>query len=302
MASGKKTYFLVPGWDIPASAIQLGNIIADPTEPHKPLNPIPPQRLEASATPEVTSTSTSTASFTIDTQTYPTKVTNYTTTLFSNKSNKLSLFAQFLQIFGLGGETSVEFTSDDVDTCTFETLLTEWFIPSAQFINGAMAQEPIQGFLKMAPPKTPLYVITGLRTGAGITAKTVNSKGKNLSGKIGVDGTPAGLPLSAGPLAEHRRKKGEEVAWEAEGPLVFAYQLYRVKFAKGAWDKKGFVKGALFGVDEEGKVKNVTVDEEGDNEDFAEELEDVDVKEGWDEVDGEECVVIVPERRGRGLV
>lgn len=41
MAAPKKTWFLAPTWDIPPSAIRLGHIICDPTEPHYPLNPVP---------------------------------------------------------------------------------------------------------------------------------------------------------------------------------------------------------------------------------------------------------------------
>lgn len=41
MAAPKKTWFLAPTWDIPPSAIRLGHIICDPTDPRYPPNPVP---------------------------------------------------------------------------------------------------------------------------------------------------------------------------------------------------------------------------------------------------------------------
>ncbi|KAL2069485.1 hypothetical protein VTL71DRAFT_14164 [Oculimacula yallundae] len=153
MASTKKTYFLVPGWDIPPSAIQLGNLIADPTEPHKALNCTPTSHLVhthanpstsksvLNSTPTTSSTVSSTAKSTrlesrtrIDTKIHTTTLTNYIVSLSSSKSNKLGIFAQFLQIFGLGGESSVEYTSENAGRCTFSSLTTEWFSPSQSFL------------------------------------------------------------------------------------------------------------------------------------------------------------------------
>ena len=227
---------------------------------------------------------------------HQTTATNFSITLSQKKCNKFGLWAQFLQVFGLGGEFSVEFSSDRVDTCTFETMVTEWLTPPTRLVNEAVKAEQVQGFLKMAPPKTPLYIITGLKTVSGVTASTSRANASGYTAQLGADGTAAGVPVTVGPKTGHTGARGEQVSWKCQGPLVFAYQLAQISFKKGAWVMKDYQKGAMFGMDQEVGGTEIEVDESEAERDFVNELEDVEVREGWDEGNGEECVVVVPKR------
>jgi len=113
MANKAKTYFLVPGWDFPVGSIQLGAVIADPAFPHRALN-------EDDLVP-------------IDTKIHPSDKYDFSSTIDKSRSNKFGLWAQFLQIFGLGGGLSVAFDKGAIDSYSFKHMHTEWFLPSAAF-------------------------------------------------------------------------------------------------------------------------------------------------------------------------
>ncbi|KAG9852451.1 hypothetical protein KCU98_g1171, partial [Aureobasidium melanogenum] len=304
MSNRTKTWFLVPGWNIPPEAIHLGGIIEEPTEPHLPiLRSIPPTRLELPVDAAIsTSTGVNSATYDsstdvspgssnyhIDTDIYTTTKTDFSFSLRNSTSNKMGIFAQFLQVFGIGAEAGVDLTIDGVDDFKFESETEEWFVPSMAFVQSAVKQPWAQTFLQGSPRKTPLYVITGIRTVRGITARSSASKEKSVGGKVSIDATGTGVPINAGPVAQHIRGAGEEIKWNCKGPLVFAYQLARIKPNKAAWTVKSYKKGAFFGTDQ--KQEDVEI---GLDDDFLEDLEFVDVREGVQDVDGSDCVVVVP--------
>jgi hypothetical protein len=297
MANRKKTYFLVPGWDIPPAAIQLGNIIADPTAPHMPLN----------------GSFTKTKAPDIDTPIYPTSTKNFKTSSFSSRSNRFGIWAEFLQMFGLGGEASVSFSHGDEDTYSFGEMQTEWFSPSADFVERSVRADNVQDFLKMAGRKTPLYIITGVKTVRGATVSTSQFKTHGHAGHFGVDGTSIGAPITVGLKVGHERQKGQKVSWRCEGPIVFAYQLAQVRFKKDSWVIGSYEKGALFERTDEksdlGPTVGVTVPilldegkalardgalDDSQSVDSDALLEGMQLKSGFDEEMGEECTLVVP--------
>jgi hypothetical protein len=189
----------------------------------------------------------------------------------------------------MGAEAGIELATSGTDTFTFETETEEWFVPSMQFVQQSIEQPAVQTFLKGSPSRTPLYIITGLRIARGITAGSSVKKDAMIGGQVSLDTSGAGVPLNVGPVLQHSRGTGEEVQWKCEGPLVFAYQLARVKPNKADWMAKSYNKGAFFGSEQNQKDMELGVDD-----DFLDELEFVEIGDGIEDIDGSACVVVAP--------
>lgn len=286
------------------SAIQLGSIVAEPTEPHLTIqNSLPVERSQTRVEPAISASTavnsgTSNPSSTIqrnsislhiDTEIHTTTKTNFTLSLSKSSNNKYGLFFQFLQLLGIGAEAGIELNSSGTDTFTFESETEEWFAPSLQFVQQSIKQPAVQMYLNGTPGRTPLYIVTGLRVATGISAGTSMNKDKAISGQISVDASGAGVPISIGPVAQHSRGNGEQVQWKCDGPLVFAYQLARIKPNKADWTAKSYKKGAFFGTERPQKDVEIGVDA-----DFLDELEFVDIREGIEDANGGACVVVAP--------
>ncbi|OCK93839.1 uncharacterized protein K441DRAFT_660582 [Cenococcum geophilum 1.58] len=236
MANKVKTYFLVPGWDFPVGSIQLGAVITDPAFPHRALN-------EDDLVP-------------IDTKIHPSDKYDFSSTIDKSRSNKFGLWAQFLQIFGLGGELSVAFDKGAIDKYSFKHMHTEWFLPSAAFAKACVKVPNVADFLEQTEYKKPVYVITGLKTVEGASVTTAKSKGRGLKAKLGFDGTPPAVPITVSPEAEHQNNESETDGFENSSAIVFAFQLSKVASKEGGQNVsvKEHTKGALYGVREKKKV------------------------------------------------
>ncbi|KKY19265.1 hypothetical protein UCDDS831_g05469 [Diplodia seriata] len=186
MANQKKTWFLVPGWDIPPSAIKLGSIIADPTAPQKAI--ITPESLQsqvsvsdpAPAREPAPSCSGTTSQYdsAIRADVNTTVVTDYSMNTKDGRSSIVGIFAEFLQVFGLGG-ASIQFSKERVQSYAFEKMETTWFLPPLAFAQEALADQKVQGFLQMVGTRRPLYIISGVKTvwGADVSTKVEKSAG-----------------------------------------------------------------------------------------------------------------------------
>lgn len=290
MSDRVKTYFLVPHWDIPPDALQLGNVLDDPTQPHLSLyGSQPPSR------PDSTPFSTN-EGFVIDTPIRTVNKPGFSITTNRHGSNKLGIFAQFLQVVGIRAQAGLQRESSDIETFVFDSHVEEWFEPSMNFIEKVLAQPAVQTF-RTGKSKAPLYIVTGVRTVEGITAGTDATKEKTISGELSVDATGSGVPLNIGPTIEHTRGKEQEIKWTSPGPLVYAYRLCRIRPNK---KPKAFNKGAFYGVDPKQQDVDIGLDIDflkaiTGNEEDAEDVDDeVDVQEAVDDVDGTDCIVVVP--------
>lgn len=233
MSNKVKTYFLVPGWDFPIGSIQLGSIIASPLFPHRSF-------IENDAIP-------------IDTKVHLSDKYDFSTTLDKSKSNKVGLWAQFLQIFGLGAEASVSFDKGSIDTYAFQHMQTEWFLPSKAFVEACVKNTNVVDFLEQTNFRKPLYIITGLKTIEGASVTTVNSKGRGVYAKLGFDGTPAAVPVTVGPEVERNIEESETTSFEKSSPVIFAFQLTAVRCKEGNENVmvKDYTKGAMFAAGDE---------------------------------------------------
>lgn len=228
MSNKVKTYFLVPGWDFPIGSIQLGSIIASPSFPHRSLteNDIIP----------------------IDTKVHLSDKYDFSTTLDKSKSKKFGLWAQFLQIFGLGAEASVSFDKSTIDTYAFQHMQTAWFLPSKAFVDACVKNTNVVEFLEQTNFRKHLYIITGLKTVEGASVTTVKIKGRGVNAKLGFDGTLAAVPVTVGPEVERNIEEYETASFKKSSPVIFAFQLTAVRCKEGNENAivKDYTKGAMF--------------------------------------------------------
>ena len=120
-------------------------------------------------------------------------------------------------------------------------------------------------------------------------------KERTIGGGVNADATAVGVPLNVGISAERGRGRGESVEWECEGPIVFSYQLVKLRRKKGTWVKEEYTKGAFMSVEDK---EDAVEEDEGD---IAEGLDEDEVEvrdDGWDDLASEECRVITPLRSG----
>jgi hypothetical protein len=276
MSNKVKTYFLVPGWDFPVGSIRLGSVIANPSQPHIAL-----WTIEAAE---------------IDTPTFPSHKYDFTETIGQTKKGKVGLFARFLQIFGVGAEASVQHDEKNVEKYSFKDMCTEWFLPSDKLIKKATDSSRVVGFVEQSDYEAAVYMVTGLKTVTGASVTTLKSKGRGLRVALGFDATPAGVPVSIGPEAEHSSQGSEYATFSNSSHVVFAYQLKLIKIdEEKAISTSEFNDGALFGVHDQGSKARHTLQSKDTLSD--EELKTAfgeGVTSTFDEADDEECICVVP--------
>jgi len=212
-------------------------------------------------------------------------------TVDRSKDRKIGLWAEFLEIFGLGGKLSVQYDKSQVETYSFTRMKTEWFLPSKEFVEKRVKSTEVAEFLDQMDYKVPVYIITGLKTVEGASVTSTKSKGRTFHAKLGLDGTSVAAPVTIGPEGDYSTKESETVTFTNSTPIVFAFQLSKVswKEKKGATMKE-YTKGALFGVDKDY--------EELDNYDLEQTLEQGEGKNFVsvaDEDDEAMCLCILPE-------
>lgn len=206
----------------------------------------------------------------IDTKVQVSEKYDFSSTLDKSKFKKIGLWAQFLQIFGLGAETSFSFDKSSIDTYAFQHMKTEWLLPSKTFAEACVKNANIVAFLEQTNFRKPLYIITGLKTVEGASVTTVKSKSRGIHAKIGFDSTPAAVPVTIGPEVDRNVEGSVTASFTNSSPVVFAFQLTAVHCKERSKDVMlaGYTKGALFGLEEE-------------NEDLELEIELLEEMEGF---------------------
>ncbi|OBT62031.1 hypothetical protein VE03_08272 [Pseudogymnoascus sp. 23342-1-I1] len=136
-------------------------------------------------------------------------------------------------------------------------------------------------------------MVTGVRHVTGFIASSRSGEERSRGGGVNADATALRVPLAVGVNAEREVGAGETVAWECEGPIVFVYQLEKLTRRNTEWDQKEYNKGAFMGIGETEKDEWVVEGEAGILEGLDE--GEVEVRDdGWDDLEEEACVVVVP--------
>jgi len=228
-----KTWIPAPNWDVPAASpvVVLGSIIEDPKNPESRINKNGPVAVP-------------------DTKIQQGQKTDWETTTDELRSGKIGLWAQCLQVIGLGGDFSLSALKSSLENHKFEFLETKYFLPDEieGYMDESVFDDYVQAYFEVA--KKPVYMITGLKIARGSVVETKEKKEYGGDGKLGIDLKPVAVPLTFGPKGEFKNQKERTVGWGGSTDYIFAYRLTRIRSRKyGTYKTDKFNKGAVFDKD-----------------------------------------------------
>lgn len=236
----KKCYFLAPTRNYtPNKRILLGNIITSPSGPDAPLNRTP---------------------FVID----PNEIDIHNEQKWKKQVGKdhdvtVGIWASFMQfIVGIGGDLSVGQSTDITNSLKGDTT-TEEFSPALDFVKACIQDQGVQQYLNQHKKKIILghfsariYMITGIKIAKDASQVAEAAKHRNIHLHLGVDGTGAGVPGSAGPDLDLKWGNTNNETFEKADTFVLGFRLHEIKIhPKNLEDVKikQFVDGAKLGKD-----------------------------------------------------
>lgn len=208
-----KTYLLAPNFTFePDGPIRIGNIIADPFYPAKPLST--PTQL-----PLTTTHIDSDCSFSKD----------------DNKSLRGSIWAQFLQ--NVNGNISHRVSKDTLFEYAIDSLETIRIKedPSDEEVTERVKEPRVQAAIKAGlSGAAPVYMITGLKVAKGFRLnKQVTTSTRKTSISLGIPIT-GGVRVGADVSDSHSESTSE--SFQSGSSIIFAYQLHVI--ARKRWWQK----------------------------------------------------------------
>jgi len=269
------TYFLAPNWNChPGGRIAIGNIVVNPLKPHIPLS-----KVEAG---NVLATDTS-------------KEKNWSLSVETATNLSASLWAVFLEKINISISANREriknnkFTMSALET----TVLSE--DPSPQEIKARCNDPTVKEFMRLDSVLCkPVYMVTGIKVAKDFKLEGEKRLTKGIAAEVGGEVAPeASVGVGAG--VQRTNRIADE--FEAEGDIIFAYQLIKVK-------PKGWSKEKTFKIEEYqprqaflgDKKKKEEEDVEGEMEAFtSEDLADL-KKAQIVEIDGAAVAYELPRR------
>jgi hypothetical protein len=224
----QKAYFLVPSIDYaPDQLIKIGQIITSLKTPHMAI--APPIPLEP---PTV----------------YSSYQLNWEDERRRSISGSIGIWTKFLSIIlGIVADVAGNIERNDSTVWKFERLETSFIVPDIKFVNENMESVEVKKFFEENPKKAA-YMITGVKIARGAALARKSGRVLGGDGKVGVDGTGAGVPISAGPKVSFKRETVEAESFTGSSDFVFAYRLikiYKHPKTSGVTIKEK-VKGALY--------------------------------------------------------
>lgn len=254
-----KTYFLARGWDYSFGSVLLGSIITNPTEPELAISRPSPEDDHIRSSTHITQKSNPS----------PDPIPN------NPVDSRPGLLGTFLDQYGLGNEESFQYDRQSVRAYSFQQMQTRSLRPTEELITKAVAgTERVATFFRESEYKTPVYMITGVKSilGAGVTAVSAKRPGWQITLTLGATGAPAS--------SDGRGGSG------LPSPVDYAFQLTELRLSpdgKVYASPEGFTAPGLDG--------NHVTQEKLDRT-FGEAI--FTIRDGFDEEDGTPCQIIAP--------
>ncbi|KAK1761839.1 hypothetical protein QBC33DRAFT_462612 [Phialemonium atrogriseum] len=205
-----RTYILAPNFQYkPSGPIQIGNIIADPFRPTKPLSTLP-----ADGPRPPTST-----------------ITERDHELSRSKGHAFSagIWAHFLS--SVGGGVSADHGRDSVREFSIDELVT-------RYLRDEPADDDAELMRRLAEPRVraavkaglfgrqPVYLISGVKIARGLSVRS--ELRRTVGGGVGVT-VPVTAGVSVGGEVKGERRDGIASSFRAVEDVVFAYQVHVVR-------------------------------------------------------------------------
>ncbi|KAF2012699.1 hypothetical protein BU24DRAFT_425332 [Aaosphaeria arxii CBS 175.79] len=287
MSKPKPTYFLTPPRPYPPEGpIRLGAIIQSHNVPDEPL-----------FTPGIPKISDVT-SF---------NERNWTGSHVSKSSTRFGIWTSFLEmILSVGVDVGIQVDRNLRQHWQAQNMCTMSFVPSRSFIEESVASEEVMSYVVNNRFTSKIYMITGVMIASCSTAFRESLEESGVYIHAGVDASAwTGIPVSAGPEAEIKRREFVRESSIRDEDYVFAFRIREIKISRKGTVKsdKPFDKGAKFGYGDEKvdvgtgetiEVDNDLLDEDGENFGLAAQECITETDDG----DEEECVCVMPELDG----
>jgi len=212
MGKIKKTWFLCRDFDWPAEngPAKLGSIIVNPESP-----PV----LAINSEP-----------FKLPHEPYEREQLKWEDNRDKHWSGSLTLFAEFLNVVGLGPEISGGRESKKNDAFKCDRMLTKYIQleNENEYIHKRMKDEKVQKWIKGNPKKKKVFIISGLKIAYNPRARHMVSH--DVSGKlrVGVDLTALAAPVTVGPEVEGSYGEGTTKGYEGGTDIVYAFQMMEI--------------------------------------------------------------------------
>ncbi|KAL8880049.1 MAG: hypothetical protein Q9198_002463 [Flavoplaca austrocitrina] len=195
--------------------------------------------------------------------------TDWKLILEKHKGGSIGLWGSFLLVMGAGGDIGFTHGIVDVRTYQFDRLETQTFWPTEEYVKSSVGSKAVQDFLKSKKFFHNVYMVTSIKIAHGANISRSAMRYHGVFAQLGVDGTPAGIPISAGPQGDLEWGRTKTSSLDRESGFVFAFRLREVRYTtKRGLKQNEFVKGALFGLGES------TLDEVRAGEDAGIDLEE----------------------------
>ncbi|KAK0256914.1 Anaphase-promoting complex subunit 1 [Friedmanniomyces endolithicus] len=175
-----------------------------------------------------------------------------------SRSDKLGLTADVSLLTGVGGSLAGEGGRGRELVIECDRVEVKTFRPDQKYLAQTLRDDLVKTVgWKLTRP--PLYLVTGLMVAYGAVITLKGDSNKGFSGSANADFTSLGVPINAGPLAEHKVVKTSKLAGVPKEPFILAYELLKVrKKHDGTVEERDETKWALFS-DDGGNV----VDDDG---------------------------------------
>jgi hypothetical protein len=209
------TYFLAPNWSYrPGGKIAIGNIVRNPLKPHMVLSK-PDPSMPALATETTTEW-------------------NWHLSVETATNLSLSLWSAFLQVFNLNFAANRERSKTSNFTMTSLDTITLSEDPMPDHIKKRCNDPRVREYMRLDSMLcSPVYMVTGIKVAKDFKLEGEKSATNGIVGEVGGQVSPE-TSLGAGAGISKTRRIAD--GFEAEGDVVFAYQLMKIK-PKG-WSKE----------------------------------------------------------------
>lgn len=263
----RPTYFVPADFDNPpppVGPIKLGQLIAAPEKPGRPVDPSGPEPFDG----------------------YPgmEKFTNSTKFVLERSNSiksELGLFGRAFQ--GFGARLGLNFSHEAVSYVLneIEKLDVEYIEPTDDYIKASMERQKVKDTLKKKWGRKRLFMITGIKSAyPGAKLESIKASSTDTSIDIEGSGPVGGGSVGGGGHGAVSTSASQALFLIPAEPFVYGYRLqecYYTYISRSLKDKEK-LDGALFGLGSEDKTAE-------SNDDATEETEDVD-EDGFIEFEG----------------
>jgi hypothetical protein len=146
------------------------------------------------------------------------------------KSGEFGFWAKLIGVDGIGGEASISASRSETDTYKFNSVDTEFFYPSPNYISQCMGLSDVEDYIKGWEYKKPVYLVTGIKVAKGVSVRVEGAA--KMEGKLEL-----GLnccEIQAGPRAEAKVENKPVSVFTASSDIVVGIQCLKIYY-KTSW-------------------------------------------------------------------